>query len=92
MLLDEAAYAGRGDQEVGEEGRVDGADQLLGRHVLQQEATAAGAQGRVDELVFVEGGEDDDPWNRVETDGTGTAPSGSASVFSTNDRHPDVLE
>ena len=39
--------------------------QLLGRHVLQQEAAGAGAQRREDVLVEVEGREDEDPGRRA---------------------------
>jgi hypothetical protein len=45
--------------------RADGRQQLAGRGVLEQEAAGTGPQARVDILVEVEGGEDDDPRGAV---------------------------
>ena len=58
-LLDQAAGDGRGDQGVtGGDGPDRGQD-LLQRHVLDQEAAGSGAQRGVDVLVVVEGGQHD---------------------------------
>jgi len=59
--LDEAAGDRGGEQRVAGSDELDGADQVLRRDVLDQEPACPGGQGRVDVLVEVERGQDDDP-------------------------------
>ena len=58
--LDEAPGDARCQQRVARSDDADGLDELLGRHVLEEEAAGAGTEGAVDVLVEVERGEDDD--------------------------------
>jgi hypothetical protein len=59
--LHQAAGDGRGEQRVAPADQPDRGDQVLGGDVLEQEAAGPGGQRRVDVLVQVERGEDDDP-------------------------------
>ena len=64
-LDDQAAGDGGREQGVPACDEVDAGHQLVGRHVLEQKAAGAGAQGVVDVLVEVEGGEHQDAHGRI---------------------------
>ena len=59
--LDQPAGDRGGEQRVAVADHPDGGDQVLGRDVLEQEAAGPRGQRRVDILVQVERGQDDDP-------------------------------
>jgi hypothetical protein len=63
--LHQAAGDGRGEQRVAPADQPDRGDQVLGGDVLEQEPAGPGGQRRVDVLVQVERGEDDDPHRRL---------------------------
>ena len=84
-LLDHATRHGRRQQRVALCDCADAGDELLGRHVLEQEATRARAQRVIDVLVHVEGRQHHD---------LGVEPVGREHAARRLDpvhlRHPDV--
>ena len=65
VALDQPARDRRGEERVAGGDHPDGLSELVGARVLEQEAARAGAEGFVDVVVEVEGGQDQDAGRSV---------------------------